>query len=288
MGDEDGGNAQLLLDPADFDLQVFAKQRVNGAQRFIQQEDLRGRHHSAGQGNALLLTAGKLCGVLADFIAQSHDVKHLFNLLADFRFGQLFQLQTVGHVVPYVHVGEEGILLEDHADTAAAGNDVGDFLPVQVDMPAGDLLKAGQTAQQGGFSAAGGTQQRDQLPLFHIQVNVFEHVIRAKEFIDFLKSDVRHGLLPSVSDLLKSTPVLQGQHDGGDGKGDQHDDHKHGRGLGAGAFHGLIEELLHVVHAGAGQVPDNDVITEQETDRQQAGDGDACENVGDDDLEKGA
>ena len=94
-------------------------------------------------------------------------------------------------------------------------------------------------------------------------------------------------LFSPVPDFLKRAPPLQGQYDGGDGEGDQHDDHEHGGRLGAGALHALVQKLLHVVDVGAGQVADDDVIAEQQAHRQQAGHRNAGQDIGHDDLEKG-
>ena len=62
MRDIDGGNAQALLQPLEFVAHAFAQGGIEVAEGFVQQQQLRLAHDGAGQGDALLLAAGKLGG----------------------------------------------------------------------------------------------------------------------------------------------------------------------------------------------------------------------------------
>jgi hypothetical protein len=57
----------------------------------------------------------------------------------------------------------EGVILEDHGDVAVLGGDVVDALVADVDVAFGDFLEAGDHAEGGGFAAAGGADEDDEL-----------------------------------------------------------------------------------------------------------------------------
>ena len=65
VGDENGGDAELLLQRANVLAQARADLRVERRQRLVEQQDLRARRERAGERDALLLAAGKLVGKTA-------------------------------------------------------------------------------------------------------------------------------------------------------------------------------------------------------------------------------
>ena len=63
MGDEQGGGADLQLDPPDLVPQLHPDLGVQGRQRFVEQQHLRFDGQRPGQRDPLLLAAGELVGV---------------------------------------------------------------------------------------------------------------------------------------------------------------------------------------------------------------------------------
>ena len=59
MGDIDKGNAQLIFQADQFILHILAEFQVQSAQRLVQQEDPRLIDNGPGNGDPLLLAAGK-------------------------------------------------------------------------------------------------------------------------------------------------------------------------------------------------------------------------------------
>ena len=104
------------------------------------------------------------------------------------------------HVLLDRHVGEEAVLLEDHADVALAGRDVRDVAPVEDDPALGDALQAGEAAQQRGLAAARGAEQRDEVALIDAKVDVVQDRVVAKALDHALEFNVGH--------LGYSLPVL--------------------------------------------------------------------------------
>ena len=69
-------------------------------------------------------------------------------------------------------MGVQSVALEDHGDVAVLGGYVIDQLAIDVQLAFGDFLQAGYHAQRGGFTAAGGTDQHDELLILDVQVEL--------------------------------------------------------------------------------------------------------------------
>ena len=172
MGDDDGGDAQFLLDALDLHLHLNAQLGVQVGQRLVQQQDMGPGHQSACQSHPLLLTAGKLSGVALVQPGQLHQGQDLRHPLRDFRLFQLLQLQTEGHVLKHGHMGEQGIVLEENADVPLVGRDFRHVLPVHQDAALRRLGKAGDHPQGSGLAAAAAAQQSDHLPVGGLEVHI--------------------------------------------------------------------------------------------------------------------
>ena len=189
MGDENEGNADLLLDPLQFPLHLLAQLQIQGAEGLVQQQDVRLIHQGAGDGHTLLLTAGKLGDVALGIAFQVHQGKHTVDLLGDDIVRQLFDTQAEGDVFENIQMGKQGIALEDGVDLPLVGGDVVDALAVKDDRALVLLQEAAQNAQQRGFAAAGGTEQRHKLILINIQIDTLKHDLTVKILDDIPEFD---------------------------------------------------------------------------------------------------
>ena len=79
MGDEDGGDARLVMDMAQPDAQFLAHLGVQRAERLVQQQHARLDRQRAGQGHALALAARQLAGIA---VAQTFQLHQLQQFLA--------------------------------------------------------------------------------------------------------------------------------------------------------------------------------------------------------------
>ncbi len=75
--------------------------------------------------------------------------------ISDLGFFEAFE--TESDVGGDRHVREQGVMLEHRIHRALIGFEILDLVIEQHDFTAGNLLKAGDQAQQGGFAATGGT-----------------------------------------------------------------------------------------------------------------------------------
>ena len=90
-------------------------------------------------------------------------------------------------------MGENGIVLEHHADVPLAGVFIVDPLFVEIKVAALNGVKAGDHTEQGGFAAAGGTQQGKELAVPDVQVQSGDNGGAAIAFYGVFNGDLAHG-----------------------------------------------------------------------------------------------
>ena len=133
VGDEDRGDAELLLDPADRAPQLLADLGVERAEGLVEQQHLGPVRERARDGDALLLAAGELGREALVHALEGDELQQL--LAAHQAVGALHapHPQRELDVVRDAHVAEQGVVLEHEADPAVAGGDAGHVPAVQRD-----------------------------------------------------------------------------------------------------------------------------------------------------------
>ena len=89
MGDKNGGDAGFLLNPADFLSGLQPEPGIQIGQRLIQQQHLGHFYQRPGNGNPLLLTAGKLAGLPVQKSLNLHQCRRLLGTAMHLRLGEL-------------------------------------------------------------------------------------------------------------------------------------------------------------------------------------------------------
>ena len=115
---------------ADLLLQAEAQMAVQGTEGLVQQQNVRVRHQDAGQGHALLLSAGQLMGQALGQRSQTkalHDLSH--HLLPTVFI--LFSLGAGADILQHRHIGEQGIILKHQSYTPLLGRQVDVFFRVK-------------------------------------------------------------------------------------------------------------------------------------------------------------
>ena len=184
MGDINKGNVHFTLQALELQLHFLAQFEIQRTKGFVQQQDLRLVHQTAGNGNTLLLTTGHLADAAALEAFQAHDFQHIAHLTADGLFVQLFQTQAKGHVLEHIQVREQCILLENGVHRALIGRHAGDILAFQQHFAGIRLQKTRDQAQSGGFAAAGGTQQGHELFVMDVQIQPIQNALTIKFHYD--------------------------------------------------------------------------------------------------------
>ena len=209
VGDHDDGHALVveLLEHA-HDLDAGAAVEIAGRLVGEQQGGLVGER--AGDGDALLLAAGKLVRLVVGAVGQADRVQRLQGPLALARSGQA--LAGVEHrqfdILQRGGAGQQVEALEDEADLLVA--DVGQFVAAElrdVDaveriLPPGRPVEAADDVHHGGLAGAAGAHERDELALGdfqrHAAHGVHIHLAGVVGLVDVLElNDGVHGRVDS-------------------------------------------------------------------------------------------
>ena len=168
--------------------QLFTHLRIQRAERFIQQQNLRLYRQGARQRHALLLTTGQLRRIAIRQVSQLHHLQQFghfgFNRRRIGSFTARQHGQAKSDVIEHRHMAEQRIVLEDEAHFTVAGVHPADVGAVEADMTAGLMLQPGDNPQQGSFPGAGRPQQRDHLSGRDIQRDIIQHLGATKRFLN--------------------------------------------------------------------------------------------------------
>ncbi len=184
MSDEDEGGA---FDAVEFEEEfedVGAVGGVEVAGGLVGEDDGRTQDEGAGEGDALLLAAGELDGVVMHAIAEADAGEQLAGAGQAVAFGVEFVREE--NVFERGEGGDELIGLEDEADGLAADlgklvlGQVADGGAVEMHVAGGGCVEAGEQAEQGGFAAAGCAHDGDELTFGDGEVEAFEDVHGAR------------------------------------------------------------------------------------------------------------
>ena len=184
VGDIDEGDVHLALQALEFQLHLLAQLEVQGAQRLVEKQDLRLIDQAAGDGHALLLAAGHLADAAALEALQAHDFQHIPHLAADGLFVHLLEAEAEGHILKDVQVGEQRVFLEHGVHWTLVGRYACDVLSFQQHFAGRWFQKARDEAEGGGFTAAGGSQQRHKLFVMDVEVQPIQDALTIKFHYD--------------------------------------------------------------------------------------------------------
>ena len=136
--------------------------------------------HGAGDGDALLLAAGKLARVVLAPASEAHQIKHGPRRTARPGAGNPIEQEGDAGVFYQVQGGDEIELLKDKTDVATA--EVGDlapahfgkFLPQHDDAAFVRKQGAGDNGKQGGFPTARGAGDELKFPWQTLKIRAFQ------------------------------------------------------------------------------------------------------------------
>ena len=131
MGHIDKGDPQCLLNALELVLHILAQPQIQRTQRFIQQQHLRSVYQSAGDGHALLLTAGKAVNMPIFIALQADNFQHLANALVNLAFGNLGNLEAEGDVIINIQMREQSVSLKHGVDLPLIGRYIVDDFTVK-------------------------------------------------------------------------------------------------------------------------------------------------------------
>ncbi len=159
----------------------FSRTLASSADSGSSRSSTRGRRASArASATRCCWPPESWCGKLLALVGEAHEVEQLGGAGPPFGRTHLAHPHPEGHVVEGAEVREEAVRLEDHAGVPAVGRDLGDVLTVDQHLTGVGVFEPGEHAQRGGLAAAGGAEQREQLPRPHGEVESVEGDGRAE------------------------------------------------------------------------------------------------------------
>ena len=160
------------MELADLGPHADAELGVQVGERLVHKEYFGVLDDGASQGDSLALAAGKVLRFAVAVFLKAEDIDGPVHFLFDLVRRHFHIFQAVADIFLYRHVRVEGIVLEHHGDAAVAGRDFVDFLSIDIELAAGDLLESCHHAQGCGFAAAGRADKGDKFFLFNVKVEV--------------------------------------------------------------------------------------------------------------------
>ena len=152
-----------LLERPDEEAHLFAELRVEVREGLVEEENARLDDHRAGERDALLLAARELAGVALPEVAELHRLEDPGDALGHLALRDAPHLEPEREVLPHRHVGEEGVVLEHHADVPLLRWQPHDVVVVEEDVARARLLESRDAPQGGGLAAARRAEEGDEL-----------------------------------------------------------------------------------------------------------------------------
>ena len=193
VGDDDHGHA--LSGQVLHDVQHLAHHlRIQRGGGLVEEHHVRVHAQGAHDGDALLLSSGKLGGIGVGAILQAHALQQAHGLLR--RGGRRLVQQhhgRKGHVAKNGHVGKEVEVLKDHAHPLPVQVDVGpwvqDVHAFKIDGAFRRAFQQVQGAQQGGFSRTRRPDDHRNLPLAQLQIDAVQGLEGSKVLFQSLHAN---------------------------------------------------------------------------------------------------
>ena len=174
MGDDDERDADLALDLLQFDLHLLAQFEIQCAERLVEQQHPRPSDQRPGQRDALTLSARQLRGAARRVAGQPHHVERVGGAAPALGLGHALDLQPVLDVLCDRHVREQGVLLEDGVDVAAARGQRGDVDAAEFDHAGRRLLEPRDHPQHRRLARTRRPEDREQLAVADGQVGALD------------------------------------------------------------------------------------------------------------------
>ncbi len=181
MGDDDDRMALRVHGAQQFH-HVLAALAVERAGRFVGKDDASAIHQRAGDGNALLLAAGKLVRAVVEPVAQLQRIEQFGGARLAFGCGQARVDRRHFDIFLRRRGGDEIVALEDEAESAAAqrGKRIGierrNILAVEQILPAARTVETAQNIHQRRLAGAGSAHDGDEFARFDVERNAVQHL----------------------------------------------------------------------------------------------------------------
>ena len=181
MRDDDHGDAHRAVDLLEKREDRLRCRGVKRARRLVAEKVAGLRCQRAGDGYALLLSAGELRGIRLGAVGETDDGEKLHSALHRLLFLPPGDLQRVAHVLENGALREKIEALEDHPDRAADEQqlllgELGEILAVYDHGAGGWTLQQVDAPDERGFARAGKTDDTEYFSVLDREGNVMHGV----------------------------------------------------------------------------------------------------------------
>ena len=135
----------------------------------------------------MLFAAGKGVGAAVSFARQADLFQHGFGGLFRLPFGDAAHFEAESGVLQDGQVRQEGVVLEHQRDAAFFGRQGGDVRAVEQDAAAVGGGQSGSDVEQGGFAAAGTTEDGEQAAARDLEADAVGNGFAVELFADVLQ-----------------------------------------------------------------------------------------------------
>ena len=179
--DDDDGDVLGLVDRLQKREDRLCGHGVEGARRFVAEDDLRVVGEHACNCHTLLLAARELRGVGVRLIGNADELQDLHRALFCVLLAHADDLQREADVAEDSALHEKVEVLEDHADLLAAAADLRrgkrrHVLPMEKDLAGGRPFQKVQAAHERALARAGQADDAENIALFYVQRHVAQRL----------------------------------------------------------------------------------------------------------------
>ena len=160
MRDVDEGHAEPTLHDAELDPQLLAELRVEIRERLVEQEDLGLDHECPRDRHSLLLTSRELAGPAIAEAREPDEGEGLVHPPLPIGGSDVGDAKAVCDVVPYGHMREQRVILEDHRGTTTMRRQVVHAPPADLDIAGVRVVEPGDHPQRRRLPATGRAEER--------------------------------------------------------------------------------------------------------------------------------
>ncbi len=193
VGDDDEAGAEPPLDRPQLPLRLLPQGAVEGAQRLVEQQQLRLACQSAGERHPLPLPARQCFGASRFEAFEPHELHQPGDPLGRLLPAQPQALEPVADIGRHAHMRKQRVGLEHHVDRPPMRRQRGQVRPVEPDRARIRRLEAGDEPQQGALAAARRAEQAENLATREIEGDAVDGRLRAEAFGDPLDTEQRGG-----------------------------------------------------------------------------------------------
>ena len=176
VGDVDEGGAQPLVQPRDLRPHGRPQLGIQVGEGLVQKKDLGAPHNGPPQGNPLALASRQGAGLALQVFRDAQNLRRLHDLAVDLLLRHAGRPQGKGHVLVNRHVGVQRVVLKDHGNVPLPGLYVVDDLPVDSQLPCGNVLQPRDHPKRRGLSAPRGPHEYNEFPISDLHAKIVDRL----------------------------------------------------------------------------------------------------------------